>query len=30
MEMPELAVPDPDANKFDSESKEPEKVSKTN
>lgn len=29
MEMPELAVPDPDANKFEAESKEPEKVTKT-
>jgi TerC family integral membrane protein len=29
MEMPELAVPDPDANRFEAESKEPEKVTKT-
>jgi tellurite resistance protein TerC len=29
MEMPELAVPDPDANKFEVESKEPEKVTKS-
>jgi tellurite resistance protein TerC len=29
MEMPELAVPDPDANKFEADSKEPEKVTKS-
>jgi len=29
MEMPELAVPDPDANKFEAESKEREKVTKS-
>lgn len=29
MEMPELAVPDPDANKFEAQSKEPEKVTKS-
>jgi tellurite resistance protein TerC len=29
MELPELAVPDPDANKFEADSKEPEKVTKT-
>jgi tellurite resistance protein TerC len=29
MEMPELAVPDPDANRFETESKEPEKVTKS-
>lgn len=29
MEMPELAVPDPDANTFEAESKEPEKVTKS-
>jgi tellurite resistance protein TerC len=29
MEMPEIAVPDPDQNKFEAESKEREKISKT-